>query len=822
MKKINFNFDWDVSDISDSSNIFGEKPKPQRVNLPHDAMILGKRSEDCPNGNSSGFFWNSDYLYEKTFYVPEKEDKKTFILEFEGIYMNAQIWVNHNYIDKCDYGYTDFYLNITDWVIPDEENLIQVYTKASMNKTTRWYSGTGIYRDVNLHIGPDTYFEPDGVRILTARIEAGEAKLEIFGKIAKANEFKALSVKIDIVDEKTEQIVKATEVPVAQNGAFGANLIIKSPKLWSVDTPDLYRAELRLIKREMDVDQDSVKFGIRTIEAVSQKGLLINGVKTKLRGGCIHHDNGPIGAAEYDDAAYRRIRIMKEAGFNAIRSAHNPISKSLLRACDKLGMMVMDESFDTWHTAKSEFDYTLFFDKNWRFDLEMMVKKDFNHPSVIMYTFGNEIQELDTLQGQKQNRMMADFLRSMDPTRLTSNAVNGMFTALKHIDEILPEIDRADSVNTDNMEINNMMTVLDENMGAIMRHRYISEMLEPITDALDVACYNYMDGRYETDAEKYPHRIIVGSEARPSSIAKNWRMVKNLPNVFGDFVWAGWDYIGEAGTGKVDYTMDASQGMYGAYPWYLANCGDIDICGRRRPQSYYREIVWGLRKKPYIVVGRPEHYQQPSIMNNWSWFDGVSSWTWPGYEGKPVQIEVYADADEAELLINGMPVGRKTAGEDSGFKAVFDTIYEPGKIEAVTYKQGKVVSDTMLETALGERQLYAICDKECTPADGQSLVYIDVDVVDKNGIYDKSASDKVDIVVDGTAELLGYGNSDPKSMENFYDKTRTLYDGHLTAVLRAPREPGEAVVSFRSDRMPAVSVKLTFVNHIMCIRHPFG
>lgn len=801
MQKRNFNFDWTYCSLGGDGGPFAGPPKKYAVDLPYDVAITQPRTPDCPNGSAAGFALTGDYQFEKVFQIPEEDAGKSCIIEFEGVYMNAQVYVNGEYAGKNAYGYTDFYLDITELVHPGD-NLIQVNAMAGMNNTSRWYTGSGIYRNVNLYVGDKTCLAPSGLRVSTVSIE-DKAVLKVTGEVKGQDG--PLTAALTVADPNGKEAAAATAE--VTDGAFAAEIEVAAPALWSPDSPVLYTLKAALSSG----DEDIVEFGIRTVEVVSSKGLLLNGEVIKLRGGCVHHDNGLIGASEYDDAAWRRVAKMKEAGFNAIRSAHNPISPSMLRACDHLGVMVMEETFDTWHTSKSPYDYTLFFDDNWKFDLEMIVKKDFNHPSVIMYAVGNEIQELDMKTGQEMNRKLAETLRGLDPTRIVTNAVNGMFIAMKHMEEIMGEIlaGQKSGVDTDGpMEINNMMTMLDTYMDDIMRHHYIGDMLEAISEPLDVTGYNYMHGRYDGDTEKYPNRIIVGSETRPNSIAYNWSEVEKLPNVIGDFVWTGWDYLGEAGVGKVEYGQFT--GMYGGYPWLAAYCGDFNLLGNRRSQSYFRQIVWGLRKAPYIAVQKPEHYGDKPFMSNWGWSDALNNWTWPGFEGKPIVVEVYSDADEVELLVNGEGLGKKPAGKSADYTAIYELTYAPGSVKAIAYKDGQVVGEEVLETAAPASKLQITPDRTASPADGQSLVYLDIATVDEAGRLNESVPFKVAIEVSGDAVLLGYGSADPKTEEHFFDKERTTFQGRLQAILRAPKTPGKATVTLKSDGLAEAQLEVTF------------
>lgn len=801
MRKENFNQGWRYCDMNEGLDAFAGAPEMVSVDLPHDAMIFRERKPGVPGGPAAGQYENKNTVYEKTFFVPDHEEDQTYLLEFEGIYANATVFLNGNYLGGAHYGYSDFYLDATPFVVKGGENLLQVYTKTGMGMLTRWYTGDGIYRSAWLYVGPANCFVPDSVQIVTKKLEEDAALLSVCGQVH--GETASLNVNVEVLDDEGTSVAKCGEIPVDDKGCYTAELIVPKPRLWSAETPELYRLHLSLVKGETLTDAEEQRFGIRTVEVKAGAGLLVNGNSVKLRGGCIHHDNGVLGAMEFDDAALRRIRIMKEAGYNAVRSAHNPISKSLLKACDELGMYVMEESFDTWIQPKTEYDFSLYFEDCWETELARLVRKDFNHPSVIMYAIGNEIQNLNTPYGIETNRKLAAFVRKLDPTRPVTNAINGMFIAMAHMGEILHEIVGDEGMGGGPLEINQVMTMLDTHMDEIMRHRYITEMLEPISKELDLVGYNYMGGRYEKDTLAYPERVIVGSETRPDTIGENWERVKKLPNVIGDFVWTAWDYIGESGVGRVDFENPDSP-MYADYPWFVAYAGDIDICGNRRPASYYREIIWGLRDKPYITVHRPQNLGKRAHRSNWSWSDSVHSWTWPGFEGKPIVAEIYSDADEVELFLNGRSLGVKALGEEMRGMVRFSLDYEPGTLRAVSIKGGEAVAEEILVTAGEEKLLRVELSEDTIPADRDKLIFADISVEDKDGVVDMSKARSVTVTVDGPLNLIGFGSADPKSTENFFDVTRTTYDGRLLAAFRAGGEAGEAVIHVESEGLHKV------------------
>ena len=674
MLKQNFNENWMFSDATNFRNIFDGIPSVEKINLPHDAMVLGKRNQAEINGNDTGFYPGGSYVYTKNIYGDPKYRDKIMILEFEGVYMNAMVYLNDNFIGKCPYGYTNFYVNLSKYIEFEKDNVIKVLVKTSTQLTSRWYSGSGIYRNVNLFMGELLHFEMDGLKVQTPHVDNDGAEVQISSKITlHGYGCKSALLHTELID-KEGNVVITDRAPFRIYGeeaiTVRQRLWVDQPLLWSVDTPDLYTVHTKIVVEDEVVDEVLDNFGIRSLQVDAKHGLRINGKSVKLRGACLHHDNGVLGTATFAKAEERRVELLKKAGFNAIRSAHNPISKAMLEACDKLGMLVMDESFDMWNTSKTTHDYALYFNEWWKHDLKAMIEKNYNHPSVIMFTLGNEIQEIGTKSGATLNREMVEYARTLDSTRYISNAVNGMFTVFDKMGEILPDVLEAYEDKEEKLKsiqggnINDLMILLDANMSAIMQHETVGKAMEEACSSVDICGYNYMAARYESDGKQYPNRIILGTESNPDHIGHNWDLVKKLPYVIGDFTWCGWDYIGESGIGRNDYTDSGRKGIYGAYPWYLAYCGDIDICGNRRPQSYYREIVWGLRKNPYIAVENPEHYGKTPIKTNWTWTDTMESWTWYGYEDKPVKVEVYSDAQEVELFVNNKSVGRKIVGEE--------------------------------------------------------------------------------------------------------------------------------------------------------------
>lgn len=591
----------------------------------------------------------------KIFTAEEEDLYRENILKFEGSYMNTFVYVNGQLAGKHHNGYTTFYVNMKDFLHLGE-NEIRVQVRNGAMSNSRWYSGGGLYRDVYLLSSDLLHVSATGSKIKTVELENDFARIEVSVPIEN---MKCKGIQFDLklmVCDKDGKILLVDQRPyylkAGENNEFKTILSLDKIQAWFAESPTMYRMIVELYQEGDLCDTDTQEFGIRTISVDSKRGLRINGQQTELRGACIHHDSGLIGAATYQVAHYRQVRILKEAGFNAIRMAHNPAAPALLRVCDELGMYVMDETFDSWTRFKGDFDYSLFFEESWKNDVSTMVETDFNHPSVILYSIGNEIPEIGTKHGSRIAKMIHDHIKDIDQTRPTLASINGVFAAGEVIPQIAEDIQKQSQIDQSDLtgNVNDFMTLMDTSMDKIVVHPLISQRLDLATASTDIAGYNYMSARYELDAKEHPNRVIVGSETYPPEIARNWSLVKKLDSVIGDFTWTGWDYIGEAGVGIPAYNW--GEGGFGArFPCQLAYCGDIDITGVRRPLSYYREIVFGLREKPYIAVQKPEHYGKKLIKTPWVLSDSLRSWTWPGFEGHPIVVEVYAPGDEVALYL---------------------------------------------------------------------------------------------------------------------------------------------------------------------------
>lgn len=615
MYKESFNRDWtvkkstgdSVTALMGSASVMGKK-----VTLPHDAMIEEYRDAKSAAGGRHGFYPGGDYEYSKTFYMDKNDEGKTFVLAFEGIYNRGYIYVNGALAGNGHFGYTGITMDITQYLYFGADNLITVKVINSDVPNSRWYRGSGIFRPVWLYRGEAIRIDIDGLRITTPEISKNIAVVKVDTTICyDANIMKTVTVRSQIRNAEGKLVAEELS-PVTlftdKKTNYSERIYIKNPALWSVDTPNLYNCVVVILDGDIELDRSECHFGIRSLALNPVKGLKINGESILLRGGCVHHDNGPVGAAAFERAEERRIEILKNAGFNSIRVSHNSSSKAMLDACDRLGMLVMEESFDTWTKAKSAYDVSMTFAEHWEEDVEDIVCKDFNHPSVFMYSIGNEIGDISTPEGAKWSRRLTEKFRSLDPTRYVTNGVNGILCIMDELPMVLADLGFITKEQLEAMvspgggggvEINSLMTMLMGQTNMIAAHPVIEKKLKEAFETLDLVGLNYMRGAYDF-MKDMPNRVFFGSETFPPDIDLNWEKVKEYPGCIGDYTWTAWDYLGEAGIGVVSY--DGNGALYKEYPTYIAYCGDVDITGFRRPISYFREIVFGLRKEPYSRV----------------------------------------------------------------------------------------------------------------------------------------------------------------------------------------------------------------------------
>lgn len=811
MRRTSFNDGWSFR--PQAVDRFAELMDPGAgltpVTLPHDAVIGTERSADA--GPATGYFPGGAWEYRRTL-ERGSDDAATTILELEAVYRDAVVYVNGAVAAHQPSGYSGFLVSI-DHLLHEGDNEIKVEAKA--HRDSRWYSGGGIHRDVWLLEAGPVHLVPESLVVATPEVDDDVAVVTVTAAVGNRSVTTAdASVQVELVDAGGTVVADATAPLTVFPGAEAVarhRLHVPDPARWAPEAPHLYACRVTLRVGGEVVDGDRTSFGIRTLALDARHGLRVNDEPVLLRGACVHHDNGPIGAATIGRAEERRVELLKAAGFNAIRSAHNPLSRSMLDACDRLGVLVMDETFDMWAQTKTADDYALRFEDCWEADVEAMVRKDVNHPCVVLYSIGNEIPDGSTATGLQRSRALAEKVRSLDPTRYVTQAVTGMLVAGSAIIQEIGAIATAHNVDEET-GVNTAALNLGELMDEAMKARVVAEATEEAFAHLDAAGYNYMHTRFEADGETYPNRVIVATETHPTTVDRGWAGVTGNPHVIGDFTWTGWDYLGEAGIGRTAYG-EAVGGLgmsafHGDFPWLVAGCGDLDITGHRRPQSYYREIVFGLRADPYVAVLRPEHHGLPlGHSGPWSWSDVVASWSWAGHEGQGVTVEVYAAADEVELLVNGRSLGRQPAGAEHRFKALFETEYEPGELVAVAWRGDEEVGRHVLRSATGTVRLAVGVDRPEIGSGPTDLAFVDLALVDEAGTIVTTGDRLVTVEVDGPGVLQGLASGRPDPEEPYTGPAATTYDGRALAVIR-PTGEGTITVRVTADGADPVAVQV--------------
>ena len=776
MRKIDFNRDWSYRRID-------VQDEYKKVDLPHDAMLAEPRSEDNPGIHNLGYFEGHDYEYKKIFNLPSEYADKDIIFEFEGVYHNPEIYINGVRVAKWDYGYTERSFAPDNLKFGDGEESANEMTVIAHNAdqpNSRWYSGSGIYRPVWMYVADTEHIELGGVRVRTVSTKAsdktytrGDASVGITvdANAGGVAEFAIITKDGDIVADGPVEIGKETIVE------------LQDVLLWSAKNPVLYK-----LKVKYKEDFEEISFGIRTLSWDRQHGIRVNGKRILLRGACIHSDNQLLGAITDPDAEERRVRLLKKWGYNAIRSAHNPCSKYLLDACDKYGMYMMDEYVDMWYIHKNKYDYANLVEKNYREDLKSMVEKDYNHPSVIMYSTGNEVAETGQERGIKLTKDMTDYLHSLDATRPVSCGVNIFFNFLFSMGFGIYSDEKAEKEAQNagkkkkavGSEFYNQMAGLFGDtfmkMGATI---YPCDVKTRDAYAnMDIAGYNYGILRYKKDLKRYPERLILGSETFCKDAYKFYEFAKRNPGVIGDFVWAGQDYIGEAGIGSWEYDDYAPKDGDRA-GWLTAGSGRLDITGKPIGEAYYTRVAFDREKGPFIAV-KPVYQTGKHSPSAWKMSEAIRSWSYGGCDGNNAEIEVYARAAWVELFVNGVSVGKKKS-RDCVFR--FNTTYKSGTVLAVSYDgSGKEIGRDELKTASGETVLTIKPEKE-TVSKGH-LSYVRITMTDNDGIWKPMEKDRIKVSVTG-GELVALGNACPYNKDGYLGDETFTYYGEILAIVRA-------------------------------------
>ena len=772
MQKIDFNKDWICRCLTRDEEAYP-------VTLPHDAMLSEPRTQESTGEGNIGWYIGGDYEYTKNFFVPEEYKDKKVLIEFEGIYHNGEVYINGKKAAYRPYGYTNFYVDTEGFFQYGKENEIKVIARNADQPNSRWYSGTGIYRPAYLYVGEEKHIPVNGVKIRTLSYDP--ARIEVVVKTSSPGE---VSLEIELEGNK---VLAVKGESTKENGQIEAyqtifQLDVPNAKLWDTEHPNLYTC-----KAIFGEDEVTETFGIRELIWNPQVGMTINGERVILRGACFHHDNGVLGACTYPEAEERKMRILKENGYNAVRSAHYPCSKALLDACDRVGMLMMDEYVDVWYIHKTKYDYAGQLADWWKQDLKDMVDKDYNHPSVIMYSTGNEVAETAQKKGIALTGDMTNYLHSLDSTRPVTCGINIFFNFLSSIGLGVYSDDKAEKTAASKPE-KKKKTVGSEfyNTLACLVGDYFMKCgatLYPCDlrtkDAyanMDIAGYNYGIFRYKHDLKKYPNRLILGSETFCKDAYSFWEIAKKNKRIIGDFVWAGWDYIGEVGDGAAEYSdykfEDPATRMTGGN-------GRIDLNGKPRAEAAYTRVAFERETGPFIAVD-PVYQKEKLRLTGWQLTKALESWAWDGCNGEPAKVEVYARAAQVELFINGKSAGKKKVKK---CRANFNITYQNGEITAVSYDEnGREINRYSLHTAGKETVLQVRPEEKTVKPEG--LAFIQLQYTDSKGIWKPMEKHNIKVTVENGV-LKGLGSPAPYVKGNYTDHTVATYYGEAMAVVQA-------------------------------------
>ena len=758
MKKLSLNKNWEYVEAALQNPLLVNMLTGwKKADLPHDYAVEKGRNINSPAGLDEGFFQGAGLYYKKSFNLSEKAANKALFVEFEGVSGFTEVWINKKFAAKHMNPYTSFTVDATD-ILKVGENEVMLHADSRMKPNSRWYVGAGLYRGVNLWVGEKGGIRPHGLKCDTVFLNSDSA---------------ALHIRCDAEGEVEYTLLDGEVVVAGVKGGNDVVMTVNNPKPWSPDAPHLYT-----LRATVNGDVTEEKIGIRTIEIDAKNGLRLNGASMKLKGGCIHHDLGILGAADYIEAEKRRIRILKESGFNAVRLAHNPFGPAIFDACDELGMLAVEEAFDEWVLGRTSFGLHITFEDRWERDLEDMIDRDYNHPSILMWGTGNEVEERDgSADGFAWSKRLAEKVKSLDSTRPVTASACALFSEYGN---------RPAGGTTGNQALN----MAFDNFAS--GNDIWGDTTAPYFAPLDVAGYNYKSVRYEYDGKKFPNRVIYGSESYPRATYQTWNDTVKNPNVIGDFVWTAWDYLGEVGVGRWEVSEQERPGNP-EWPWMTAACSDIDFIGEKRPQSYYRDAVWG-DEKPHLFCLPPSLTGKNIARLSWGWLPVEQNYTFEAVNA-PMEAHIYTAADEVELIQNSVSLGRKAVME---CQAVFELTYKPGILTAVSFKNGVECGRDELNTAEKTAKLELSIE-----TDGE-VSFVAIRAKDENGTSVYTESGSVNVTVQG-ANLLALGTADPKPerIHPFTESAVPMYNGMALAVIKGDNA---ALVTAELDGVKAEAV----------------
>ncbi|KAI4660208.1 uncharacterized protein J4E79_006013 [Alternaria viburni] len=778
-----------------------------KVHLPHDAMQVEGRREDALAGTHGGFYLGGTYKYRKTWQAPTTLESKVVALSFDGVYRHSRVLVNGTEVGGCLAGWTKFEVRVDSYLKLGERNTIEVHADNSEQPNARWYTGAGIHRSVHLMVRNHNLLCKDGIRLAT--LSASGVALLTFEVLLNNEKKDDVEVSFELSRGGRNAIQWTTKTTTSE---LRQNFELSNPDLWSAETPNLYDCTVVI-----NGDLYKFKYGLRTLQLKPGHGFLVNGQTVKLRGGCIHADNGILGAASFKAAELRRVSIMKKNGFNAIRMSHHPCSEVLLQACDEVGMYVMDEFADYWYQAKSKYDDSNTFNERWEYEVASLVERARNHPSVVMYSLGNEITEPKSAYGHTIAKKLLDLTHKLDPSRPNTIALNltlalMMFSKIPPGDPNTPPADNKGGLG--DLASSTFFNIIASMFLSFMRYfpkfNHTNVVTSRLYSYMDVAGYNYGDIRYQSDAKLHPSRMMLGTETCPPDLPRNWSNVEKIPNLIGDFMWTGWDYLGEVGIGVHDY--EASRftpiKLYKPWPHLVGGCGALDITGVPNASAFVAQACWKLLSQPVIAVRPLDVSNLYYKATPWRDSDAIEGWGWKGCEGQKAYIEVITQEEETELFLNGRSLGRASSNQANRYTARFSTAYEPGELLAVAYSRGQERSRSTLRSA-DVASVRIVNEKSGElVADRQDLAYLELQLADQEGNIEMNDDDTLTVEVHGDATLAALGSAYYKNLHDFKGNVHRTWRGRALAVIRSGSTSGDVVVTVSSVRHGSSSITI--------------
>ncbi len=774
--------DWKFF-LGDDKNASPEKfdDKAWRtLDLPHDWSIEGEFSKDAATGGQGGYLPTGIGWYRKQFSLPFPVGGKQVSIQFDGVYMNSEVWINGHYLAKRPNGYISFEYNLTPFLVKGK-NTIAVQVDNSNQPNSRWYSGSGIYRHVWLNITNGLHIVQWGTYVTTPEVTDASATVSVKTKIDNTRLDIANKILNSSITDENGHEVASGNTPISIKDDAPVELVqqltVNSPALWSVDAPHLYTLHSTITSGKKIIDETETSFGVRKIEYSAINGFMLNGKHIKMNGVCLHHDGGCVGAAVPEKIWVQRLKLLKQMGCNAIRTSHNPVAPEVLDLCDKMGFLVMDEAFDVWESGKVKNDYHLYFDEWWQRDVTDQIHRDRNHPSIVLWSAGNEIPDQTRDRGVELIKNILGVYHAEDPTRPVTTA-------------------------NDDIAADNGATKI------------------PFMDAEDIVGYNYVDRWHERrelfyglDHYDHPAWKMIGTESeslrnppeyslgadmgkvRPNypggmiRAEQLWKFVAVHDYVIGDFMWTGIDYLGEA-----------------RWPGKGSSSGEIDMTNRPKDGYYFYQSQWTT--KPVLHL--------------------LPHWNWPGREGQIIPVLAYTNCDTVELFVNGKSYGIKVQefprqGNSGGWNKyaqpyvnsstadlhlTWDVTYEPGTIKAVGRKNGKQVIVDEIHTAGKPAALRLTTDTAVIGANGKDIAMVYIDVVDDQGNIVPNADNLINFTVTGNGNLIGVDNGNQRDDASFKLNNRKAFNGHAYAVVRAGKLPGNISLAVQADGLKPASISI--------------